>query len=220
MPAFVFSRRCLMLLAIVFLIPGFLTPAVAYQQSATSSEKDEQPKVNPKATDSKGDSADSTPPLMMLEVTINKPANPGRGYRRPYVAAWLTDKDDFPVRTILLWVQKDGKGPRWIPDLRQWHRDDRMRGIVSDLDLVDAVSGPTRNSGTYKVPWDGNDDLNEPLPPGTYTLNVEAAREHGTYQIIREKLELGDKAFKKDLKGNEEIKSVRVIYSGMSAAQK
>ncbi len=88
----------------------------------------------------------------MLEVTINKPTNPGRGYRRPYVAAWLTDKDDFPVRTISLWVQQGSKGRRWILDLRQWHRDDRMRGIVSDQDLVDAVSGPTRNSGTHKPP--------------------------------------------------------------------
>ena len=75
MPALVFSRRCLMPLAIVFLIPGFLTPAVAFQQSGTSSEKATQPKANQKATDSKGDSADSTPPLMMLEVTINKPVN-------------------------------------------------------------------------------------------------------------------------------------------------
>lgn len=95
-----------------------------------------------------------------------------------------------------------------------------MRGIVSDLDLVDAVPGPTRYSGTSKVVWYGNDDLGELLPPGTYTLNIEAAREHGTYQIIREKLEIRAKAFQKDLKGNEEIKSVRVNYSGMSTAQK
>ncbi|MBC7967523.1 MAG: DUF2271 domain-containing protein [Fuerstia sp.] len=47
-----------------------------------------------------------------------------------------------------------------------------------------------------------------------YTLNVEAAREHGTYQIIREKLELTEKGFEKDLEGNAEIKSVRVKYAG------
>ena len=168
----------------------------------------------------KSDAKEASPPVMTLEVTINKPANPGRGYRRPYVAAWLTDEDDFPVRTILLWVQKDGKGPRWIPDLRQWHRDDRMRGIVSDQDLVDAMSGPTRNTGMHKVAWDGKDDLGVPLPPGMYTLNIEAAREHGTYQILREKLELADKKFEKELAGNEEIKSVRLKYAGQRAAEK
>ena len=200
------------LLAVVILVLGSTAVAFAWQKGS-------KPTTDQKTSEDKSDSKETDQPLMMLEVTINKPANPGRGYRKPYVAAWLTDKDDFPVRTISLWVQQDNKGRRWIPDLRQWNRDDRMRGIVSDLDLVDAVSGPTRNSGTHKAAWDGNDDLGELLPAGVYTLNVEAAREHGTYQIIREKLELTDMAFEKDLKGNEEIKSVRVIYSGTSAAK-
>lgn len=163
--------------------------------------------------------AKSGPARMLLDVTINKPSNSGRGYRRPYVAAWLTDKEGFPVRTILLWVQQDAKGRRWVPDLRKWNADDRVRAIVDDKDLVDSVSGPTRSAGTHKVGWDGFDDNGEPLPPGTYTLHIEAAREHGTYQIIREKLELGDKKFELDLKGNEEIKSVRVKYNGSTAAQ-
>jgi hypothetical protein len=160
----------------------------------------------------------SAPSRMLVEVTINKPSNPGRGYRRPYVAAWLTDKDGFPVRTILLWVQQDAKGRRWVPDLRKWNADDRIRGIVDDKDLVDAISGPTRSAGNHKVGWDGLDDNGEPLPPGAYTLHIEAAREHGTYQIIREKLELGEEEFELDLKGNEEIKSVHVKYNGAAAA--
>lgn len=159
------------------------------------------------------------PARMVLDVAINKPSNPGRGYRRPYVAAWLTDKDGFPVRTLLLWVQQDAKGRRWVPDLRKWNADDRIRGIVDDKDLVDAVSGPTRSAGNHKVGWDGLDDNGELLPPGTYTLHVEAAREHGTYQIIREKLELGEEEFELDLKGNEEIKSVHVKYNGAAAGQ-
>ena len=158
----------------------------------------------------------SAPNRMLVEVTINKPSNPGRGYRRPYVAAWLTDKDGFPVRTILLWVQQDAKGRRWVPDLRKWNADDRIRGIVDDKDLVDAISGPTRSAGNHKVGWDGLDDNGGPLPPGTYTLHVEAAREHGTYQIIREKLDLGEKPFELDLKGNEEIKTVHIKYNGSS----
>ncbi|MFO1003327.1 MAG: DUF2271 domain-containing protein [Planctomycetaceae bacterium] len=162
--------------------------------------------------------AKQTPVRMLLEVAINKPSNPGRGYRRPYVAAWLTDKDGFPVRTILLWVQQDEKGRRWVPDLRKWNADDRIRGIVDDKDLVDAVSGPTRSAGNHKVGWDGLDDNGEPLAPGTYTLHIEAAREHGTYQIIREKLELSEKTFELDLKGNEEIKSVHVKYNGAATA--
>ena len=152
---------------------------------------------------------------MMLEVTINKPPHPGRRYRRPYVAVWLSDEQSFPVRTILLWVKQSEKGRRWIPDLRQWHRDDSIRRKSSVLDLVDAVSGPTRSYGKHRAAWDGNDDWGKPVPPGTYTLNVEAAREDGTYQLTSEKIRLNDQKFTLDLKGNEEIKSVRVIYNGI-----
>ncbi len=55
------------------------------------------------------------------------------------------------------------------------------------------------------------------MPVGTYTLNVEAAREHGTYQIIKHKLELGKDAFEKSLDGNVEIKAVKVNYRGLKA---
>jgi hypothetical protein len=45
-----------------------------------------------------------------------------------------------------------------------------------------------------------------------YTLYIEAAREHGTYQLIRQSLTLGKKALEGNLKGNEEIKSARFVY--------
>lgn len=171
-------------------------------------------------SDSKSDAKDEEKPVdagMELEITINRPEGSSRGYRRPYVAAWLTDKDGVPVRTLVLWVQKSQPGPRWIPDLRQWNREDRLRKLVDDRDLVDAVASPTRNAGEYKVTWDGKDDQGQVVPVGTYTLNVEAAREHGTYQIIKHKLELGKDEFEKSLDGNVEIKAVKVNYRGLNA---
>jgi len=156
---------------------------------------------------------------MIIEIEINRPENAGRGYRRPYVAAWLIDDDGFPVRTLALWVQKTPPGPRWIPDLRQWNRDDKLRQLVDETNLVDSISGPTKSSGKYKVLWDGKDYLGEPLKEGKYTLQIEAAREHGTYQIIRESVELTSKPFEKTLEGNVEIKSVAVNFKGLPAAK-
>ncbi|MCA9084224.1 MAG: DUF2271 domain-containing protein, partial [Planctomycetaceae bacterium] len=49
--------------------------------------------------------------------------------------------------------------------------------------------------------------------PGEYTLLVEAAREHGTYQLIREKLTLGTTPFRTEIVGNVEIKSVVVSFT-------
>ena len=221
MPAFV-SRPVFNLKIFPVLLLGLSAAMSANSEAnATDSAKKESEArlTSPTVAARADEKSEAAPPRMLLEVAINKPSNPGRGYRRPYVAAWLTDQDGFPVRTILLWVQQDAKGRRWVPDLRKWNADDRIRGIVDDKDLVDAVSGPTRSAGNHKVGWDGLDDNGEPLPPGTYTLYIEAAREHGTYQSIREKLELGEKTFEMDLKGNEEIKSVHVKYNGPAAAE-
>ena len=154
------------------------------------------------------------PSVMEIDLTLNRPEN-SRGYRKPYVAVWLEDKDGFPVRTLALWVQKDPPGPRWIPDLRQWYRSDRMRQLVEDSNLVDGLSGATRAAGNYKIAWDGMDGSGKDLEPATYTLCVEAAREHGTYQITRFPFEHGSTAFEKDLKGNEEVKSLHVRYRVM-----
>lgn len=153
---------------------------------------------------------------MVMELSIRRPESTRRGYRRPYVAAWLADKEGFPVKTILLWVQADGPGPRWIPDLRQWYRDDRLRRLVDDRDLVDAVSSPTRNVGSYRVSWDGTDDQGKALSSGVYTLLVESAREHGSYQIIREKLELSNEKFTRTITGNQEIGDLKITFHGLT----
>ena len=154
------------------------------------------------------------PAVLIMELTVNRPEN-ARGYRKPYVAVWISDEDGFPVRTLALWVQKSQPGPRWIPDLRQWYQGDRMRKLVDETDLIDGISGATRTSGTYKLSWDGLDDLKQPLPAGSYKLNIEAAREHGSYQVIRTPLEHGAEKFERAIDGNIEIKSIKLDYGGI-----
>ena len=132
-------------------------------------------------------------------------------YRRPYVAVWVEDADGFPVRTLVLWLQ-EGRGARWHRDLKRWYKQDRVRQLVDGSDLIGTVSAATRPPGMYKVVWDGKDDLGKPVAKGKYTLYIEAAREHGTYQLIRQSLTLGTKAQEGSLKGNEEIKSARFVY--------
>jgi len=142
---------------------------------------------------------------MVVNVEIESP-NEGR-YRRPYVAVWVEDKEGFPVRTLSLWVMSRPPGPRWFPNLRRWYRTDRMRQATDRTDLVATISGPTRQPGKYTVVWDGLDDGKQPVPQGEYTIYVEAAREHGTYQILKKTLTLGARPMKADLGSNPEIKS-------------
>lgn len=147
-----------------------------------------------------------------LLVNLELSTIEGARYRRPYVAVWVEDGEGFPIRTLLLWVQARQPGPRWIPDLRRWFRSDRMRQMTDRTDLVSTVSSPTRQPGKYSVVWDGTDDQRKPVALGTYTIHVEAAREHGTYQLIKKTIKIGDRPFQDNLGGNVEVKSATVEY--------
>lgn len=152
------------------------------------------------------------PALLPLEVQFEiEQTGDTRRYRRPYVAVWVEDQDGISIRTISLWLQK-GHGERWHPDLRRWYRDDQTRRLLDERNLIETVSKPTRPPGKYSVVWDGLDDDGEPVKPGKYTILIEAAREHGTYQLIRQELDLSDKPIDKKLAGNVEVKSARLIY--------
>lgn len=147
---------------------------------------------------------------LAVDLEIN---DPGEGrYRRPYVAVWIEDAEGYPVRTMSLWVQTRPPGPRWIPDLRRWFRSDRMRQLSDKTDLVSTVSGPTRQPGKYTVVWDGTDDSKKLVTQGNYTVYVEAAREHGTYQILKKAVAIGPRPFRADLGGNVEIKAAYLEY--------
>ena len=118
-----------------------------------------------------------------------------------------------------LWVQTQGNGSRWHPDLKKWYQNDQVRKLVDDKDLVATVARPTRPPGQYEVIWDGKDDNGKPVVAGAYTIHIEAAREHGTYQIIRKTLPIADKPFSEELKGNEEIKSASVALRRKGASK-
>lgn len=151
--------------------------------------------------------------LLELLVKFELAQPSGAQYRRPYVAVWLEDHDDFPVRTTVLWMQTKQPGPRWHRDLLRWYRNDAVRKLADGKALIGTISGATRGPGEYKAVFDGKDDAGNPLTPGKYTLFIEVAREHGTYQLIRHPLTLGDKPIAETkLKSNVEVKSATVEY--------
>ena len=154
---------------------------------------------------------------MRVNFEIGGPAGNSRRYRRPYVAVWIEDKGGLPTRTLELWLQKRKPGPRWYPDLKRWYREDQVRQKTDKSDLIDTVSRATRPPGKYTVTWDGKDDRGQPVGPGIYTVCIEAAREHGTYQLIRKEVTITDKTFVENLKGNAEIKSASIEYRKKAA---
>jgi thiamine biosynthesis lipoprotein ApbE len=147
-------------------------------------------------------------PAMELAVTLEI-ARPGSfGSRRPYVAVWIEDKDRFPVRTLALWYQK----PRWLPELRSWYREDRMRSMAEGSDIASTVSSATRPAGKDTLQWDGRDNAGKAVKAGTYTVCIEAAREHGTYQVIRQEMDFSGVPRHVELPGNVEIAAASLDY--------
>jgi hypothetical protein len=132
-------------------------------------------------------------------------------YRRPYVAVWLENSSGQSVRSLGLWYQS-GAGNRWLPDLKRWFRGEESRKASDGGDLAATISSPTREPGKYKLVWDGKNDKKTLVDQGEYFICIETAREHGPYQLIRERLEFADTPFAKTLTDAEEIKGVRVDY--------
>lgn len=182
-------------------------------QEGAKGEAKPAPTSDDRATADKEASTRPWPADHELEVSFEVAhQNNSQRYCRPYVAIWVEDKDGFPVRTLVLWVWTSGPGPRWIPDLRRWYRSDQFRQVVDDTNLVDTVSRATRPPGKYRAVWDGKDDHGKPVKSGKYTIYIEAAREHGTYQVQSKAVTIDDKLFTEELPGNVEIKSATIEY--------
>ncbi len=121
---------------------------------------------------------------------------------------WIEDKDHLPVRALALWYKK----PRWLPDLRAWSRANRLHAMPENTGLSGSVSGATRPAGKYMLRWDGKDNQGKLVNPGKYTVYIEAAREHGTNQLMRQEIDFNGAPKQFNLPGNIEIASASLDY--------
>ncbi len=125
---------------------------------------------------------------------------------RPFVAVWVENEKSESIRTLALWYNNN----RWLPDLKRWYAKHFEK--TQKQDFVDAVTGATRSAGKYTLLWDLKDDNGTPVEAGKYTVHIEAAREHGTYQLISREIELNDEPKRIDLEGGIEIASAVIEY--------
>jgi hypothetical protein len=144
---------------------------------------------------------------MELIVRVELASFWGR-YRRPYLAIWIEDQNRFPVRTVALWYNKD----RYLPELKAWYRGDRLRSMAERSDLAHSVSSATRAAGKYTFQWDGKDNSGRLVKRGRYTVLIEAAREHGTYQLIQQPMDFAGAPRQIQLPGGTEMTSASLDY--------
>lgn len=115
-----------------------------------------------------------------INLQIQIPAIDTSPYHRPYIAVWLETPKRKGIATLGIWYDDD----EWLKDLRQWWRKLGRR----NRSVYDSVTGATKKPGTYNLIWNGLDNKGNPVPAGEYFLNVEAAREAGGRDFLRQKI--------------------------------
>lgn len=143
-----------------------------------------------------------------LTVNVEIPQTQGFGVRRPYVAVWIEDKDRFPVRTLAVLLEKT----RWLNELRAWYRDDRLRAMSEGSEILKSVTSATRSPGKYAFKWDGKDNGGKLVKEGSYTVLVEAAREHGGYSLVRHEINFNGGPSQAQLPPGGELGAVTLDY--------
>jgi thiamine biosynthesis lipoprotein len=143
-----------------------------------------------------------------LTVTIELSLIEGYRVHRPYVAVWIEDEEHAPVRTIALWFGKY----KYLRELRAWSREESMRSVSEDTHVMNSVSSATRPPGRYTFKWDGRDDFGNLVKAGKYTVMIEAAREHGSYQLMHQEIDFNASPKQFQLPGDVEIASATLDY--------
>jgi len=145
---------------------------------------------------------------MELVIDVELPHINDARYRRPYVAVWVEDESHFPVRTLALWANNT----RWMPDLKQWYREDRLRAMAEGTDITRTVGSATRPPGKYVLRWDGKDNEGKFVKAGNYTIVVEAVRENGGYQIQRLPMNFTGKPARATMAAGAELGATTLEY--------
>ncbi|QIZ77068.1 DUF2271 domain-containing protein [Ferrimonas lipolytica] len=140
---------------------------------------------------------------LTIDLAINdlKVANPAK----PYVAVWLEDANKKPAAQWALWT---GNQTEWLKDIRTWWRKFGRYNVNE----IDGYSSATRAIGEHSIKaplqhLDGSE-----LQQGQYTLYIEAVREHGGRDIVRQKLNLGEDAIQFTIPAKAELGQITINY--------
>jgi len=138
-----------------------------------------------------------------LNVAVEVPLIDANPYHKPYVAVWIETPKRQGVHTLAFWKEQSD----WYKDLRQWWRKIGRKKSPN----YDAVSGATRKPGVYKLSWDGNLESGKQVLAGEYVLHIEAVREQGSREYLRQRISLGQNQVQQfELQGQTELGKILI----------
>lgn len=122
--------------------------------------------------------------------------------RNPYIAVWIEDSAGALIKTVSLWHLQNGQD-RWLSELAKWYQA---------ADGVEANSSATRAPGSYTVAWGLTDASGAAVEDGTYTVCIEALREHGSYSLVTGEVTVKGTVVERALDDNVELSAITVKY--------
>jgi hypothetical protein len=87
-----------------------------------------------------------------------------------------------------------------------------MRAASEGKKLAKSLTGATRPPGKYTLNWDGKDNKGNPVKAGRYTVFIEATREHGTDQTMRQEMDFNGRPAQVTLPGGVELAGAMLDY--------
>lgn len=182
------------------------TTAVPATTSASASTSADTEATGTSATTAAATpSGDPIPTGASLTIDFTFTADGGGRVRNPYVAVWIEDAQGALVKPIAVWYRE--REAKYLDKLSRWATVDG-----SDTTLQ-TVSSATKPAGSYSLVWDGTDGSGAPVVQGDYVVCVEAAREHGPYDLVSAAVTLGADGFTTDLGADNELTAVAVTYA-------
>jgi thiamine biosynthesis lipoprotein len=125
-------------------------------------------------------------------------------FRTPYMAMWISDKNNRPIRTLTL----VGKDPDWQRENNIWWS---LYGAQAPR-LIQLRSSATALSGRYPTFWQGIDDAWNFVPAGEYILHIETSRERGQHTHRSIPLTLGRTPFETEITPTAEGGGLTIVY--------
>jgi hypothetical protein len=180
----------------------FVTDTAATTAQAETAGDDQAGGSDPSAA---GAVSGAVPQGAVLQVSFTFAAEQSQGgpARNPYIAVWIETPTEDMVATIALWHLQQNE--RWLGELKRWYALAEGQG--------ESVSSATRVPGEYTLEWDCTDAAGTPIAAGEYFVCIEAAREHGPYELIREPLTLADTAAEETFDPSGELIAASAVYT-------
>ncbi len=135
----------------------------------------------------------------------------GDRVRNPYIAVWIEDTAGHVVRNLAIWYRQGDE--QYLGHLTRWYDSESTWLNGNGADDTTAASGATRAAGQYQLSWDMKDAAGKLVAQGEYVVFIEAAREHGPYELVTGNVTLGTKAFTSALTDNGELSGAKVTYA-------